>query len=185
MIVLVAVGHVLFFGVVPLAVSILPFLADRFAYYTEYFSPLGGLGLWGVLFYIVFVSISIHVSCPRASPSDFSSKDVVLRSMIVVLCAFSISTEFFPIVRDRASYEMWILYSILLAKNGLKFRWEARLVAFSFGVVFTFLNVLSHPGRMVFVPYENIVVCSLWRCEGDGIERQNQMVEELGAALRR
>ena len=80
---------------------------------------------------------------------------------------------------------MWILYSILLAKGGLRFKWEARLVAFSFGTVFTFLNVLGYPGRLAFIPYENVFVCNFLHCESSGIDRQNSMFEELGAALKR
>lgn len=173
------------FGVLPTVASFVPFLADRFSYYTEAFSDLSGFGLWGVFFFVAFISISAHVSYfPRNSPDSFI-KDMVLRSMIVVLCAFSLATEFFPIIRDRASYEMWILYSVLLAKGGLRFKWEARLVAFSFGMVFTFLNVLSHPGRLAFVPYQNLVACHFSQCEGSGIDRQIQMSEELDAARKR
>ena len=175
-----------FYGVVPTVVSFVPFLADRFSYYTEFFSDLGGLGLWGMFFFVVFVSISAHVSYPRRNSLDSSIEDIVLRSMIVVLCAFSLATEFFfPIIKDRASYEMWILYSVLLAKGGLRFKWEARLVAFSFGIVFTFLNVLSHPGRLAFFPYENFFACHFLHCENSGADRQIQMSEELEAARRR
>lgn len=167
------------FGVVPIVASFVPFLADRFLFYAEFFKSLAGVGLWGIFFFIAFVCISVHVSYPRRNSPESSSKDVVLRSMIVVLCAFSIATEFFPIIRDRASYELWILYSVLLAKGGLRFKWEARLVAFSFGMVFTFLNVLSYPGRLAFVPYENVVICHFLQCERSGSDRQSLMFEEL------
>ncbi len=185
MIALVALILTGFFVILPVVASYLPFLAERYAYYAEHFANLSGIGFWGAGFFIVFVCIAAHVSYPLQDSADSARKTMTLQSMIVVLCAFSLASEYFPIVRDRASYEMWILYSILLAKGRLRFRWEARLAAFLFGAVFTFLNVLSHPGRLAFIPYENVIGCVFLNCEGSGIDRQNQMINELDASLDR
>lgn len=175
-----------FYAILPIAANYLPFLSERYVYYTEHFANLlSGIGLWGAGFFIVFLCIAAHVSYPFQDSDDSARKTITLQSMIVVLCAISLSSEHFTIIRDRASYEMWILYSILLVKGRLRFRWGARLAAFSFGAFFTFLNVLSHPGRLVFIPYENAIGCFLSNCEGSGIDRQQQMTDVLNAAVSR
>lgn len=183
MIGIVAIVPTVLYVVLPFAAGHLPFLSDRYAFYTSHFADVSGVGLWGMGFYIAFLTISAHVSYPFRKPSVGASEALTLQSMVVVLCAFSLSSEHFPIIRDRSSYEMWILYSILLSKGHLRFRWEARLAAFSFGAFFTFLNVLSYPGRLAFIPYQNAIGCVLSACEDSGSDRQSQMKTELDAAL--
>jgi len=185
MIAIVVFSLILWFGVVPTVASFVPFISDRLSFYFDFFGSPTGVGLWEIYFIIAFVCISVHVSFPRRNSPEISSKDVVLRSMIVVLCAVGLASEFFPVIRDRASYEMWILYAVLLAKGGLRFKWSARLVAFSFGTFFTFLNVLSYPGQLAFVPYENVVICHFSHCESSGSDRQNRMFEALNEVLKR
>jgi hypothetical protein len=183
---LAAVVPTVLYVILPVTASYLPFFSGRYSYYTDFFATFSGIGLWDAFFFMVFFGIAVHVSWPARVLEDGNKIEIMtLQSMIVVLCAFSLSSGYFSIIRDRASYEMWILYSILLAKGHLRLRWEARLAAFLVGAVFTFLNVLSYPGRLAFIPYENTIGCALSFCEGSGGHRQREMTDELDAALGR
>ena len=183
MVVVAVCVFILFGGVFPMILEFLPFIGDRWSYYAGLFSDPPAIGRWDLFFIVMFIGISVHVSIYQRSLPRVSHRDMALSSMIVVLCGICVGTMFFPIIRDRASYLLWILYSILLAKSGLRYAWVGRFGSYLFGAVFSFLNVLSYPSQLAFVPYENVVICYFSGCTDSGGERQIELFEALDEIL--
>ena len=88
------------------------FGGERVAYYVHLYS-MRGVNLWDVLFTLVLLGIAGHAiySVLRFERDD--SEILVSRTMLI-LAAFAVGALLIPVVRERASYEMWVLYSVML-----------------------------------------------------------------------
>lgn len=171
-------------GNLPIVTEFFPSMADRWAYYANLFSDPPAIGRWDLFFIVMFIAILLHSSMIQRNLHKISRSDLLLSSMIIVLCVICLTSMFFPIIRDRASYLLWVLYSILLAKDCLSFKWVGRLGAIVFGLAFTLINVLSYPSVLAFVPYENFVICHFsGGCSESAGERQRELFDALDEIL--
>lgn len=158
--------------------SISPYIASKIEFYTNT-RPTAGLGLAGLLLFVTFLLVGTHTTAfsksPRSQPADI----LLLRSLILILTAICIASSFVAVIRDRASYELWMLYSLYLGTSFPQFKWLARGGAFAFGTVFSFFVVFTYPAVLAFVPYQNSITLFLQNKDSNGATRQQIMFDEI------
>ena len=131
----------------------------RITYYVSVISARG-LNKWDLVFSVVLVGIAAHVllSIFYRERSEF---EIFASRMMLVLSAIAISAILIPVVRERASYQMWIMYAVVLAYQITVLRKLAIVTAFVFAAVFAALVPFRFPSRLMFEPYQNYLLAKL------------------------
>lgn len=171
-----SVGFVL---LIPLVAESLPdIIASRIIWY-NLDQSFDNIGLWQIYFLILGAFILLHSLF--IGPSDDNSDHVSTfhRRMIIALAVTCMGTYSLDVIRDRISYEMFLMFSVYLARSDLLLRVPARLGAFCLGLFFSVLNIFSPDNRIVFMPYQNAVMVLLTGEAGDGPARQELFRREF------
>lgn len=172
----ISVGFVL---LIPIVAGSLPdILASRVVWYSLDQS-FDNISLWKLYFLILglFVLLYSLIMSPEKANSDCAS--TFHRRMIVALAVMCMGTFSLDVIRDRISYEMFLMFSIYLARSDLPFRVAARLGAFSLGLFFSMFNIFSPENQIAFMPYQSAVTVLLTGEAGDGPARQELLTREF------
>ena len=89
--------------------------------------------------------------------SGRTTEELFTARLALALAAFATSAIFVPIVRERASYQMWIVYAAFLTYDSTFLRRTATAAALSFAVYFAVMVPFRNPGTLMFVPYQNYI----------------------------
>ncbi len=157
---------------IPLVSNYLPdLLASRVVWYglDEAFQEISW---WQVYFIILgaFIAGFALLSGPIGQKLD--NRVTFHRRMILGLAIMCLCTYSLDVVRDRISYEMFLLFSIYLARDDLPLRLLARPIAFALGIFFSMLNIFIPANRIAFMPYQNALTVLVTGEKGDGQFRQ-------------
>lgn len=106
--------------------------------------------------------------------ADAPVRSTLLRRIIVALAVMCICTLSLNVVRDRVSYEMFLLFALYLAHHQAWLAIPTRVAAVVLGLFFSIFNILTPGNRTVFAPYQNIIGVAVTGDEGDGMFRQEQ-----------
>lgn len=123
------------------------FYVDAMKYYK--------FGLWDLMFVVVFISVASHVMISNTYNKSLGRGEAMISRLVVILAAISIATVLIPIVRERVSYQLWILYALFLTFRYPILRKTASIAGAAFGLFFSYLGPLSYPNNLMFVPYRN------------------------------
>lgn len=168
---LVGIGFVL---VIPSIVDMLPgMLASRVDWY-GLDQSFQFVSLWQLYFLILGAFITGYTV--RARPKIEGHRSTFHRRLIIALAVMSMSTYSLDVIRDRISYEMFLVFSIYLARSDLAARLAARAAAVVMGLFFSVVNIYAPENRIVFEPYQNYLGVIITGERGDGLARQ-QMLE--------
>ncbi len=155
-----------------------PYVADKIDFYINT-RQTAGPGLAGAMLFVTFLMIGTHTAAFTRDRAVQPPDIVLLRAMILILAAVCLATTFVAVIRDRASYELWVLYSLYLGTRFPQLKWLARGSAFAFGAIFSFFVVFTYPGVLAFVPYQNSLTLFLENKESSGATRQQIMFDEI------
>lgn len=136
---------------------------DRVAYYVSLFTAQG-VTKWDLAFSVVLIGIASHVMISTFF-IDRSESDVFSSRLMLVLAAIAIAGIVVPILRERASYQMWIMYAVVLTSQPTILRRLAIGTAFAFSVYFSAAVPFRFPSTLMFVPYQNYLVGMATRVE--------------------
>ncbi len=164
---------------IPFAASYLPdHLASRVIWY-GLDKSFENIRLWQIYFLILGAFIAGYALL--AGPADQTPDTVSTfhRRIIVALAVMCLCTYSLDVVRDRISYEMFLIFSIYLARSNIPFRLAARSTAVALGLSFSLLNIFEPANRIVFMPYQSAVTVVLTGDEGDGQARQELLHREF------
>jgi hypothetical protein len=166
---IVGIGLIL---AIPSMVNYLPdLLASRVTWYglDQSFQIIS---LWYVYFLILgaFIAGYALVAGPKAEYPD--DRITFHRRLVIALAVMCMCTYSLDVIRDRISYEMFLLFSIYIAREDLPARLATRSVAVILGLLFSMLNIFAPENRIVFLPYQNYLVVVLTGEKGDGPARQ-------------
>lgn len=166
-------------GSLPVLMVFLPaYFVERIIHY-EITADISAVSLWQIYFVIVFVLIGTFVLFTRTKSDEIDSKTNILRRLVLALSMMSLCSFFINVVRDRLSYELFLLFAVYLASDGLPRARIARTATAAIGLIFSLLNILSPATRLVFIPYQNYFVSTLSGDKGDGRHRQELFGREF------
>ena len=154
-------GSILFVGIVggvvflALAGQGLTFGSERVQFYIDAISERG-VSKWDWAFSLVLLGITAHIAI-SAMRSERTKEELFTARLALVLAAFATSAIFVPIIRERASYQMWIVYAAFLTYDSTLLRRTATAAALSFAIYFAVAVPFRNPGILMFVPYQNYI----------------------------
>jgi hypothetical protein len=132
---------------------------------------------------ILFSFIGITYAMPRDSQLDVSPIARLTKFATVLLV---LNFVFIPssIVRDRISYELFIVMSILLSHHRAQLRqlFQAGLV--TIGIVFSYFTILSQYTVLAFEPYQNYLIAVMFDIPSDARQRQEVFFRQYEERLR-
>lgn len=162
----------IFVLLIPIVADSLPeILASRVIWYNLDQSP-GIIGLWKIYFLILAAFILVYTLFIGPAHHNYDHVSTFHRRLVVALAVMCMGTYSLDIIRDRISYELFLMFSVYLARSDLAFHVVARFGAFSLGMFFSVLNIFAPENRIVFMPYQNAVTVVLTGETGDGPARQ-------------
>lgn len=163
----VGIGLVL---AIPTVTSYLPdLLASRVAWYglDQSFQVVS---LWHVYFLglgAFIAGYALLAGAENKHPIITVHRRMIISLAVLCMCSYSLD-----VIRDRISYEMFLLFSIYIARGDVPARIATRAVTVILGLFFSILNILAPENRIVFEPYQNYAVVLLTGERGDGPARQ-------------
>lgn len=167
---IVGIGVVL---AIPAIVGYLPdLLASRVTWY-NLDQSFQIVSLWHVYFLTLGAFIAGYTLL--VGPANNHPVITAHRRFIIAMAVMGICTYSLDVVRDRISYEMFLVFSIYLARSDLPARMAARAAAVTLGLFFSILNILAPENRIVFEPYQNYLVVLATGDRGDGAARQEML----------
>lgn len=170
---------IIFVLLIPIVANSLPdILSSRIIWYNLDQSS-DNIGLWKIYFLMFGAFILVYAFLIGPADHDHDHLSTFHRRLIIALAVMCMGTYSLDIVRDRISYELFLVFSAYLARRDLPFRVVARLGAFSLGLFFSVLNIFSPENRIVFMPYQNSVTVLLTGETGDGLARQALLQREF------
>lgn len=157
--------------------------AAKIQYYSEVNSSLFNSVNAYYLVLLSFIFFGLLYSYPKdqISRSDSLEKLISFARILVVVNIISIPSA---IVRDRISYELFIVASILFTHQlaRLKLIYSSGLIAL--GVFWSSFATLYQYTEIVFVPYQNYIIYYLLDIPSDGSRRQAQFFEQFDQRLK-
>jgi hypothetical protein len=139
-----------------LAQSGLTLGSERIAYYVTVIAARG-VKPWDLIFSVVLLGIAGHVLI-SIFYRERSESELFASRMMLILAAIAIGALLIPVVRERASYQMWIMYSVILACQITILRRLAIFTAFAFAAVCAVLVQFRYPNTLMFKPYQNYLL---------------------------
>lgn len=157
-----------------LVVGFLPeFIANRVDFY-RLDQAIQAISLWQLYFIGLIVSIIIFTLFGMKQLRNPDPRTFFLRRLIIAIAVMCLCTLPLNVIRDRISYEMFLLFAVFLGHREVQFALLARGATASVGLFFSIFNILSPTNRLVFLPYQNAIGVAVTGDEGDGQLRQNQ-----------
>ena len=152
--------------------------ADRIAFYANAENG-SAVGLWGIFLLLMFFGMAAYALI-SAEPKDTGAMESnLIRRLIISLAVIASASWSFLVIRDRTSYELFLLFCILICHPKISFALPARLVTAGMGCFFSTLSVLSPPADLVFAPYQNFIVSKFLGVPGNAESRQKEFMEEF------
>lgn len=130
--------------------------SERVSFYVKMYL-MRGINTWDILFSVVLIGISGHAIF-SVLHSDRSDREILASRMMVTLAALAVGALLIPVVRERASYEMWVLYSVILCTRISALRNLAIATAFGFAASYAALVGFRGPALLMFHPYQNYLI---------------------------
>jgi hypothetical protein len=133
------------------------------------------------LFSFIFVGLLRFLPKAQISKFDRLDKFAGFARALLVLNVVCIP---FPIFRDRISYEVFIVTSILFSHQTarLKLIFPTGLVVL--GIFSSFFGTLYQYTGVVFIPYQNYLIYSALDIPSDGRRRQAEFFEQFNQRLK-
>lgn len=152
-------------------------LPEKIAFYVE-LTVNAPISLWAVAMFVAFTALGLHATFPIGISEDVNSDHMTLRTFVIVLAAITAGALIVPIVRERASYEFWIVYSIYLCMSTTPFKRLATIGAIAFGIAFSGV-LFRYPYGLMFLPYQNFLIYKSLGLPSTGQERSKIFFDEL------
>lgn len=165
-----------------LAGSLFSATANKLEYYRSF---QFGFGLLEIVFLMFFGTAALLCSKSMLRSGTDNDRATKLRQLTFVLACIGIGSTFFVIVRDRVSYEVFILVSICLMTQGVRYHWYFVSFFVLFGLFITIINISPYPMRIVFMPYQNVITHFVFDQGSTGAERNAVFMEEFDEIVRR
>lgn len=143
-------------------------------------------GLWDGMFAALFIGMAGHVMISEAFFSrnlEHGKIHEMISRMVLVLAAISFASLILPVVRDRLSYLLWILYAVFLTRPGVFLRKLATISVVAFGILFNVIAHFRYPNSLMFLPYQNSITGSTGGAGRSGGERYNEFIIEHNKLL--
>lgn len=153
------------------------FVANRVVFY-RLDQLVSAVSLWQLYFLILSFFIAAYAMFGNQI-ADAPDRSTLLRRIIIALAVMCICTLSLNVVRDRISYEMFLLFALYLAHQGAWRAIPARIAAVGLGLFFSTLNILAPGNRIVFTPYQNVIGVAVTGDKGDGPLRQDQFQQDF------
>lgn len=170
---------VTFVLLIPIVAGSLPdILASRVIWY-NLDQSFDNIGLWKIYFLILGSFITVYTLLIGPTDHGHNHASTFHRRLVIALAVMCMGTYSLDVIRDRISYEMFLVFSVYLARSDLPFRVIARVGAFSLGLFFSMLNIFAPENRIVFMPYQSAVTVLLTGETGDGRARQELLQREF------
>lgn len=164
---------------IPLVSNYLPaFAANRVILY-DLAGPIQGITLWRIYFLFLGAWIAVYALAAGPKGQNATTNVIFHRRIIVALAVMCMCTFSLDIVRDRISYEMFLVFSIYLARDGIPMPLVVRSGTVVLGLFFSIVNILSPTNRIVFTPYQNSAVVVLTGDRGDARFRQDAFSQQF------
>lgn len=178
-ILLVAAGYAVAISMGVIADFLPAFIANRVVFY-RLDQLVEALSLWQLYFLILAIFITSYTMFSGPISGTPDARSTLLRRVIIALAVMCMCTLSLNVVRDRISYEMFLLFALYLAHQNLRLAIPARVAASVFGLFFSIFNILAPGNRIVFIPYQNAIGVAISGDEGDGQFRQDQFQQDFG-----
>lgn len=135
------------------------------------------------LIFFAFIFLGLLYSFPRGqvSRSDSLEKLIAFARVLLILNIICIP---FAIARDRISYELFIVVSILFSHQHAKLKLIFPTGLITLGVFWSSFGTLYQYTGIVFVPYQNYLIYSVMDIPSDGRRRQAQFFEQFDQRLK-
>ncbi len=161
--------------------AISSFAATKLEFYLAILEQAGGLqlGLNDIAFLLLFAGAALLASRSMVRPGSETLYSNEIRRLIMVLSAIGAASTFLSVLRDRVSYELFILISICVMLPGVRFRWLFVTFFVAFGVINTVIYTFGFPSRLAFSPYQNVIVSYLLEIPNTGPDRSANFVQTL------
>lgn len=130
--------------------------SERVSFYVQMYS-MRGINLWDILFSLVLIGISGHAIF-SVLQFDRAEREILASRMMLTLAALALGALLIPVIRERASYEMWVLYSVLLCSRISALRKLAICGAFAFAACYAALVGFRGAALLMFHPYQNYLI---------------------------
>ena len=169
-------------ALMPLAIDGIIMASSLAAFKLEHYLARGETIYFGVsqISFVLFFSASALIaSIDGDKESPGTAKLIAIRRLIIILSAFGISCTFFSVARDRLSYEVFILVSVLIAAPGVRYRLYFMAFFVFFGAFTTVISIFQYPHRTAFDPYQNVIISYIFDIPSTGLERSRSFIEDI------
>ena len=157
--------------------------AAKIQFYSEVNSGLFNSVNAYYLILLAFISLGLLYAIPRSQISKLDRLEKLV-SFARVLLVINILCIPFAIARDRISYELFIVASILFTHQFAKLKLIFPTGLITLGVFWSSFGTLYQYTGIVFIPYQNYLVYSLMDIPSDGRRRQEQFFEQYDQRLK-
>lgn len=167
-------------AVLPIAMQAISMVSVIAAEKLEYYlalAPTMRFGLFEIFFALFFAAATFMVSSRMSRSSDEDAQGNDIPRLIMLLAAIGISTTFFAVMRDRISYEVFLLASIYLMTPGVRYRYYFVIFFVCFGLLHTSMSIFPYPARIAFEPYQNVIISYVFDQPSTGPERNGAFME--------
>lgn len=137
------------------------------------------IGMLEIVFPLFFLFCALIASKKMTRMSEVDEAGIKLRQILLVMAAIGASSVVFPIVRDRVSYEVFILASICVMMPGMRYRRYFIGGLASFGIFISSINIFPSPNNLVFIPYQNVITQALTGSESTGGARMQEFMSRF------
>lgn len=141
------------------------------------------IGMLDLLFLLFFLLCAILASRKMTRMSEVDEVGIKLRQILLVMAAIGASSIVFPIVRDRVSYEVFILASICVMMPGVRYRRYFIAALAAFGICISSINIFPSPNNLVFMPYQNLITQALTGSESTGGARSQEFMSQYNEIM--
>jgi hypothetical protein len=140
-------------------------------------------GVLDLVFLMFFAAAALLSSANISRPSAATPHANEIRRLLMVMAAIGTSSNFFSVLRDRVSYEAFLLVSICLLLPGVRYRWQFIAYFVCFGLFTSAISIFPYPYQLAFQPYQNVITHYLFDLESTGVERNAKFMEEFAKRL--
>jgi hypothetical protein len=173
---LIAVITMLTFSTVAGIASIIsPFAAAKLEVYLETGS-IFRLGQIELMFLIFTTLTAALASSAMTIHSRMTYQTRQIQYFIIVLAGIGAGVSFVAVMRDRISYELFLVASIYLISGVTQFRHQFLAALTVFALLNTSLFVFRYPTRLAFIPYQNVVTHTVFGWENTGPTRSDMFL---------
>jgi len=165
---------------IQIASSVSSSVASRVEWYQSFEFSVGMLEIFFILFFLL---CALLASKKMTRMSEIDEAGIKLRQVLLIMAAVGASSVVFPIVRDRVSYEVFILASICLMMPGMRYRRYFIGALASFGIFISSINMFPFPNSLVFIPYQNVITQALTGSESTGRARNQEFMSRFNEIM--